>query len=59
MNAGQMLHDVQRTVGRGGLPVEFLGRMGGQIPLPEEVETAARVLYERVLADNGDWLRNP
>ncbi|HUM72259.1 MAG TPA: transketolase C-terminal domain-containing protein, partial [Chloroflexota bacterium] len=58
MNAGQMLHDVQRVVGR-GLPVEFLGRMGGQIPLPEEVETAARTLYERVLADNGDWLQNP
>ncbi|GIK55010.1 MAG: 3-methyl-2-oxobutanoate dehydrogenase subunit VorB [Chloroflexi bacterium] len=49
MNAGQMLHDVQRVVGR-GLSVEFLGRMGGQIPLPEEVETAARALYERVLA---------
>ncbi|MBX3057394.1 MAG: 3-methyl-2-oxobutanoate dehydrogenase subunit VorB [Anaerolineae bacterium] len=57
MNAGQMLHDVQRVVGR-GLPVEFLGRMGGQIPLPEEVETAARALYGRVLADSGDWLRN-
>ncbi len=49
MNAGQMLQDVQRIVGR-DLPVEFLGRMGGQIPLPEEVETAARALYGRVLA---------
>jgi 2-oxoglutarate ferredoxin oxidoreductase subunit alpha len=55
MNAGQMLHDVQRIVGR-GISVEFLGRMGGQIPLPEEVEAATRLLYEGVLADNGDWL---
>lgn len=49
MNAGQMLHDVQRIVGR-HIPVEFLGRMGGQIPLPGEVELAARRLYERLLA---------
>lgn len=49
MNAGQMLHDVQRIVGR-GISVEFLGRMGGQIPLPEEVEAATRSLYEQVLA---------
>ena len=50
MNAGQMLQDVQRIAGR-QIPVEFLGRMGGQIPLPGEVELAARRLYERLLAE--------
>lgn len=54
MNAGQMVQDVQRIAGR-TIPIEFLGRMGGQIPLPEEVETAARLLYERVLAEASDW----
>ncbi|MCA9934475.1 MAG: 3-methyl-2-oxobutanoate dehydrogenase subunit VorB [Ardenticatenaceae bacterium] len=38
MNAGQMLHDVRLAVGR-GLPVKFYGRMGGAIPMPEEIET--------------------
>jgi 2-oxoglutarate ferredoxin oxidoreductase subunit alpha len=37
MNAGQMVHDVREVVGR-NVPVEFLGRMGGVIPMPEEVE---------------------
>lgn len=37
MNAGQMLHDVREAVGMAA-PVHFLGRMGGRIPLPEEVE---------------------
>lgn len=51
MNAGQMLHDVQRLAGR-RIPIEFLGRMGGQIPLPEEVMAATRALYARVLAED-------
>lgn len=38
MNAGQMVHDVREIVGR-DVPVEFLGRMGGVIPMPDEVET--------------------
>ena len=37
MNAGQMVHDVREIVGR-NVPVEFLGRMGGVIPMPDEVE---------------------
>jgi hypothetical protein len=49
MNAGQMLQDVQRVVGR-DMRVQFLGRMGGQIPLPDEVVSAAKALYEAVLA---------
>ena len=36
MNAGQMLEDVKRAV-NGKLPVEFIGRMGGIIPTPEEI----------------------
>ncbi len=48
MNAGQMLYDVQRIVGH-GVPIEFYGRMGGKIPLPDEISQAARALYEQVL----------
>ncbi len=36
MNAGQMLLDVQAAVA-GRAPVHFYGRMGGMIPLPDEV----------------------
>ena len=36
MNSGQMLDDVQRAV-RGRAPVEFYGRVGGVIPMPEEI----------------------
>ena len=36
MNAGQMLDDVRNAV-QGRIPVEFFGRMGGIIPLPDEV----------------------
>ena len=37
MNAGQMVHDVREMVqGRAG--VQFIGRMGGMIPMPDEVE---------------------
>lgn len=41
MNSGQMLHDVRAAVGA-GFPVHFLGRMGGAIPMPEEVERKAK-----------------
>ena len=36
MNAGQMVEDVRLAV-NGKIPVEFLGRMGGVIPTPEEI----------------------
>jgi 2-oxoglutarate ferredoxin oxidoreductase subunit alpha len=36
MNAGQMLEDVERAV-RGRCPVRFYGRMGGMIPMPDEI----------------------
>jgi 2-oxoglutarate ferredoxin oxidoreductase subunit alpha len=36
MSAGQMLEDVRLAVGRDYL-VEFYGRMGGVVPLPDDV----------------------
>lgn len=36
MNAGQMLEDV-RAVVRERVPIRFLGRMGGVIPMPDEI----------------------
>jgi 2-oxoglutarate/2-oxoacid ferredoxin oxidoreductase subunit alpha len=43
MNAGQMFHDVREAAGH-RVPVHFHGRMGGVIPMPHEVEDAARAL---------------
>lgn len=43
MNAGQMLHDVREAVGTAA-PVHFLGRMGGRIPLPEEIEENCQLI---------------
>lgn len=45
MNAGQMLHDVREVVGT-QIPVRFKGRMGGIVPLPEEVEEEIRLTFE-------------
>ena len=36
MNGGQMLDDVRLGV-EGKVPVSFYGRMGGMVPMPEEV----------------------
>jgi 2-oxoglutarate/2-oxoacid ferredoxin oxidoreductase subunit alpha len=36
MNSGQMLEDVRLAV-KGRVPVEFYGRMGGMVPLPDEL----------------------
>lgn len=49
LNAGQMVHDVREYVG-GRCPVRFLGRMGGVIPMPEEVESEVRILLARAEA---------
>ncbi len=43
MNAGQMLHDVRETVGL-RKPVEFFGKMGGMIPMPDEVEAKIKAM---------------
>lgn len=47
MNAGQMLHDVRAVTG-GDFSVRFFGRMGGVIPMPEEVEQEARAFLEQM-----------
>ena len=43
MNAGQMVEDVRRIVA-GRAPVSFFGRMGGVVPLPEEVLAAIQAM---------------
>lgn len=48
MNSGQMLHDVQAAVG-GNVPIEFYGRLGGVVPLPDEIlDEIKRLCYEPV-----------
>ena len=48
MNSGQMLQDVLAAVG-GKIPVEFYGRMGGVVPLPDEIlGEIRRLCYEPV-----------
>lgn len=42
MNAGQMVHDVREAIA-GQVPVRFAGRMGGIIPVPEEIEEEIRL----------------
>ena len=37
MNAGQMVHDVREMV-RSRVGVQFIGRMGGMMPMPDEIE---------------------
>jgi 2-oxoglutarate ferredoxin oxidoreductase subunit alpha len=39
MNAGQMVEDVKLSVG-GQAPVKFHGRMGGMVPMPDEILAA-------------------
>lgn len=43
MNAGQMVEDVERAV-KGQVPVRFYGRMGGVIPMVDEILTALQAL---------------
>jgi len=47
MNAGQMLEDVKLAVG-GQVPVDFFGRMGGVVPMPEEILEAIEAAYNRL-----------
>jgi 2-oxoglutarate ferredoxin oxidoreductase subunit alpha len=46
MNAGQMVEDVRLAV-NGRAPVAFYGRMGGVVPLPEEVLEQIQTQFER------------
>jgi 2-oxoglutarate ferredoxin oxidoreductase subunit alpha len=49
MNAGQMLEDVRLAVG-GQIPVGFYGRMGGVVPMPDEILAAIEDEYTRIAA---------
>jgi 2-oxoglutarate ferredoxin oxidoreductase subunit alpha len=46
MNTGQMLDDVQRAA-KGQTPIEFYGRPGGMVPMPDDVlEEIHRLVHE-------------
>lgn len=47
MNAGQMIEDVRLAVG-GQIPVRFFGRMGGVVPMPDEIFDAIETQYTRL-----------
>lgn len=49
MNGGQMVEDVRLAV-EGRVPVSFYGRMGGMMPLPDEVLAEIRKLHEAAKA---------
>lgn len=55
MNAGQMLEDV-RSIVKDRVPVHFLGRMGGIIPLPDDIMPALNTLSSLVRGRNGHRL---
>ena len=51
MNAGQMLEDVLKIT-QNRVPVEFFARMGGILPMPEEIESEIeRMVKEPIPAD--------
>jgi len=54
MNAGQMLYDVRAAI-HDRIPVHFYGRMGGVIPMPNEIEKKVHELMR--LAENTDELK--
>ncbi len=49
MNAGQMIDDV-RLATSGRVPIEFYGRMGGVVPMPDELFTVIERCYQPILA---------
>jgi 2-oxoglutarate/2-oxoacid ferredoxin oxidoreductase subunit alpha len=57
MNAGQMVEDVRLAV-NGRAPVRFYGRMGGMVPMPDEILEAIEVaLEEQAAMPAGDGAR--
>jgi len=59
MNGGQMLDDVRMIVG-GRTPIEFFARLGGVMPLPDELLDEIKRLANGSLTTEGDprtrWL---
>lgn len=53
MNSGQMLDDVLRDV-QGVVPVEFYGRMGGNVPFPDEILNEIHRMAKGNLPMGGD-----
>lgn len=47
MNGGQMLDDVRLAV-EGKVPVDFYGRMGGIVPLPDEVYEQIHLSFNKI-----------
>ncbi|MBX7214803.1 MAG: 3-methyl-2-oxobutanoate dehydrogenase subunit VorB [Thermoflexales bacterium] len=47
LNAGQMLEDVRLAAGAYA-PIDFFGRMGGVLPMPDEIYDAIRSAYPHV-----------
>lgn len=45
MSMGQMVEDVERSV-RGGCPVEWYGKCGGEVPTPEEIMDVVRGMLQ-------------
>ena len=54
-----MLDDVIRIT-KGNVPVEFYGRMGGIVPMPEEIETEIERMAAGPIPEQGNprdrWL---
>lgn len=52
MNSGQMLEDVIKIT-QGNVPIKFYGRMGGMVPMPEEIEVEIDHLISEPYAEAG------
>ena len=50
MSGGQMLEDVRLAV-EGRVPIHFYGRMGGVVPLPDEVLEEIRKVQTTMLVE--------
>jgi 2-oxoglutarate ferredoxin oxidoreductase subunit alpha len=54
MNAGQMVEDVRRAVA-GRVPVAFYGRMGGMVPMPDDILAAIQAASQLTPQGTGRW----
>jgi 2-oxoglutarate ferredoxin oxidoreductase subunit alpha len=52
MNSGQMLDDVMLAT-HGSVPIEFYGRTGGVVPLPDEIVSAVQRMISGPVATSG------
>ena len=56
MNTGQMLSDVQ-LASKGQTGIEFYGRPGGMVPMPDDVLEEIRRLVREPKRNDGDPVR--